>query len=130
MYMGKVSAIWSLLVAAGVLLAAVLTLAQPAVDRPGQILVPNYRQSQPNQNPSAVKVARLHYGGGGDWYWGGSSIPNLLTFIRENTDYPIDTLEKQVTIMDPDLFKYPFLFATGHGVMTFSPEEKERLRKE
>lgn len=31
--------------------------------------------------------------------------------------------------MDPDLFKYPFLFATGHGVIKFTPEEKERLQR-
>ena len=31
--------------------------------------------------------------------------------------------------MDPDLFQYPFLFATGHGVISFSTEERERLRR-
>jgi hypothetical protein len=79
-------------------------------------------------NPSAIKVARLHYSGGGDWYWGPSSIPNLLTYIRQNTDFLLDTMERQVTITDPELFRYPFLFATGHGVMSFTAEEKERLR--
>jgi hypothetical protein len=115
--------------ALGLVIWPILGLAQqPAVDFPGQSVVPYYRQQQPNQNPSAIKVARLHYGGGGDWYWGGSSVPNFLHYIRENTDYPVDTIEKQVTIMDPDLFKYPFLFATGHGLIKFSPEEKERLQ--
>ena len=79
--------------------------------------------------PSAVKVARLHYSGGGDWYWGSSAIPNLLCYVRDNTDILVDTTEKQLTIMDPDLFEYPFLFATGHGVIKFSAEEKERLRR-
>jgi hypothetical protein len=86
------------------------------------------RTSRAGQNPSLVKVARLHYGGGGDWYWGGSAIPNFLDFARDNSDFPIDTMEHQVQITDPDLFNYPFLFATGHGKITFSPEEKERLR--
>lgn len=31
--------------------------------------------------------------------------------------------------MDADLFAYPFLFATGHGLISFSEEEKERLRE-
>jgi hypothetical protein len=88
----------------------------------------NYRQTQQDPNPSAIRVARLHYSGGGDWYWGGSAIPNFLRYVRQNTDFPVDTLERQVTIADPDLFKYPFLFATGHGIIKFSPEEKERLR--
>lgn len=82
-----------------------------------------------NPNPSAIRVARWHYSGGGDWYWGRSAVPNFLHFIAENTDYPVDTIEHEVTIMDADLFQYPFLFATGHGVISLSPEERERLRQ-
>jgi len=79
-------------------------------------------------HPSAVSVARLHYGGGGDWYWGSSAIPNFLKFVRDNTDFPIDTLEKTVRISENNLFRYPFLFATGHGIIRFSADEQERLR--
>ncbi|MFH1687975.1 MAG: DUF4159 domain-containing protein [bacterium] len=82
----------------------------------------------PTEDISTVKVARLHYGGGGDWYWGNSAVPNFLGFVRDNSDYPVDTIERVITITDPDLFRYPFLFATGHGVIDFSNEEKERLR--
>jgi hypothetical protein len=81
-----------------------------------------------NPNPSAIKVARLHYSGGGDWYWGSSAIPNFLRFVQKESPFPVDSVERQVSIMDADLFKYPFLFATGHGVISFSTEEKERLR--
>jgi hypothetical protein len=38
-----------------------------------------------NPNPSALRVARLHYSGGGDWYWGASALPNFLGYLRENT---------------------------------------------
>jgi hypothetical protein len=82
-----------------------------------------------NPNPASIKVARLHYSGGGDWYWGSSALPNFLKFVRDNSDFPVDTVEREVRIMDPDLFKYPFLFATGHGTISFSEEEKERLRQ-
>jgi len=88
----------------------------PYTDRQGQI------------DPSAVTVTRLHYGGGGDWYWGSSALPNFLDFIRDNSNFPVDTMEKSVQIMDDNLFQYPFLFATGHGIMKFTDEEKERLR--
>ena len=80
-------------------------------------------------NPSIIKVARLHYSGGGDWYWGSSAIPNFLRFISQNSPFPVDTMEHEVKIMDPDLFKYPFLFATGHGIISFNSEEQERLRQ-
>jgi len=88
-----------------------------------------YLQDQYHPNPSYLKVARLHYSGGGDWYWGSSAIGNFLKFVAENSDFPVDTLERQVTILDADLFQYPFLFATGHGVISFSEEERERLRQ-
>lgn len=88
-----------------------------------------YTADQYNRHPSAIKVARLHYSGGGDWYWGNSAIPNFLEFVRDNTTFPVDTIERQVKIMDADLFQYPFLFATGHGVISFTAEEKERLRE-
>ena len=79
-------------------------------------------------NPSMVKIARLHYSGGGDWYWGRSAIPNMLKFAYENSDILIDTMEHEIKINDPELFKYPFLFATGHGLISFEPDEIERLR--
>ncbi|MCP4705180.1 MAG: hypothetical protein GY865_11260, partial [candidate division Zixibacteria bacterium] len=31
-------------------------------------------QNEDHVSPSAVSVARLHYSGGGDWYWGGSAL--------------------------------------------------------
>lgn len=79
-------------------------------------------------HPSAVSVARLHYTGGGDWYWGTSATPNLLRFVRDNTNWAVDTIEGKVAVSDPELFDYPFLFATGHGVMRFSENDRERLR--
>jgi len=88
----------------------------------------SYQRDRLHPSPSAIKVARLHYSGGGDWYWGSSAVPNFLKFVRDNTDMPVDTIEREVKILDPELFKYPFLFATGHGVISFTPEEKERLR--
>jgi len=110
-----------------------LVTAIPAVSQSTGSLSPargeqSYLSDRFNPDPSAIKVARLHYSGGGDWYWGSSAVPNFLRFVRENSDFSIDTLERRVSIMDADLFQYPFLFATGHGVITFAAEEKERLR--
>jgi len=109
-------------------LAATLLLSSASAQT-GTRATPSYQESQYHSHPSAIKVARLHYSGGGDWYWGNSAVPNFLKFVRDNTDMPVDTVERQVKIMDADLYRYPFLFATGHGVMSFTPEEKERLRQ-
>ncbi len=119
----------------GVLIAVVAislvssALAQTRIEIPSLEPRPNYHPPQLNPNPSAVRIARLHYSGGGDWYWGSSAIPNFARYVKDNTDFTVDTMEYQVSITDPELFKYPFLFATGHGIMKFEPEEKERLRQ-
>lgn len=115
------------------ILALVLTVTASAQSNQGVVvprgtLTPQFSTPRTPDHPSAVTVARLHYGGGGDWYWGSSALPNFLRFVRDNSNFPVDTLEKTVQIMDEDLFRYPFLFATGHGEVRFSDEEKERLR--
>ncbi len=126
--MGKVYVKCLLMIAISALFAVDLAAQQGQSVSPLDLL--GRRGSQQEQmNPSAVKVARLHYGGGGDWYWGRSAIPNFLGFVSANTDFPVDTIEHEITIMDPELFRYPFLFATGHGQISFSEEERERLRQ-
>jgi hypothetical protein len=119
----------------GILLAAIIltstAISQEAIPvRPRNLIGIPRPEVIPAVNPNAVTVARLHYGGGGDWYWGNSAVPNLLTFIKEQTSWPVDIEEKQVKVDDQELFSYPFLFATGNGGgMKFSADEAERLRQ-
>ena len=81
-------------------------------------------------DPSAVTVARLHYGGGGDWYWGNSALPNLLEFVRSRTPVPIRSgPPPTVELTSPDLWNYPILYVTGHGNIRFTPEEIGILRR-
>ena len=77
---------------------------------------------------SLFTIARLHYNGGGDWYSDPSSLPNLLRFVNEHTGIDAATVEARVQIMDEDFFLYPYLYMTGHGNISFSPEEILRLR--
>jgi hypothetical protein len=94
----------------------------------GSLAVAQDRPQGPSQNPSAFTIARLKYAGGGDWYWGSSAIPNMLKFLKENTNIPVSEEEVRVSVMDENLFSYPFLFLTGHGNIKFSDQEMERLR--
>ena len=73
-------------------------------------------------------IARLQYKGGGDWYSDPSSLPNLLRFVKEHTRIDATTEEARVQIMDEELFSYPYIYMTGHGNISFSPEEIARLR--
>ncbi len=74
-------------------------------------------------------IARLKYDGGGDWYSDPSSLPNLLRFIQEHTLVTPKDQEVRVSLKDDDLFRYPYLYITGHGNITFDEQEIERLRR-
>lgn len=76
----------------------------------------------------SVTVARLQYGGGGDWYANPSSLPNLLAAIRERTGIPVSRREAVVRPLDADLREYPYLYLTGHGDIRFTPGERAALR--
>ena len=79
--------------------------------------------------PGKFTLARLHYGGGGDWYANPSSIPNLMKYISENSSIKTAVKEARVKIPDEDLFRYPILYMTGHGNVSFSDPEALRLRQ-
>jgi hypothetical protein len=79
--------------------------------------------------PCQLSIARLKYGGGGDWYTGPSMLPNLAKAARERAGVPVCDSTAVVEIGDQRLFHYPFLFMTGHGEVRFTPQEKVRLRK-
>ena len=74
-------------------------------------------------------LARLQYDGGGDWYSNPSSLPNLLAFVAQHTRLRVAPAEARVRLLDEDLFAYPCLYMTGHGNVSFSPEEGARLRQ-
>jgi len=74
-------------------------------------------------------IARLKYDGGGDWYSNPSSLPNLMRFVREHTGIPVSTEEAVVSPGSEELFKYPVVYMNGHGNVSFSPGDVERLRR-
>jgi hypothetical protein len=76
----------------------------------------------------ALIVARLQYGGGGDWYNDRSILPNLMREMELRTGIETAGQEVIVKLTDAELFQYPFLFMTGHGNVRFDQEEAERLR--
>ena len=75
-----------------------------------------------------LTLARLKYGGGGDWYANQSAYPNLINAARERTTLPVCDTMTTIEIMDEGLFRCPFLCMTGHGDVHFTPKERVRLR--
>ncbi len=74
-----------------------------------------------------ITIARVKYRGG-DWYNDPSIIPNLVREINNWTTINCDANQYVVTLQDPDLFSYPFVFLTGHGDIQLSDVEVENLR--
>ena len=78
---------------------------------------------------SQFRIGRLKYSGGGDWYNDPSEEVNLLKFIRQQTTIDVDPRYEFVELSSENLFSYPFLFMTGHGNISFSDYEVQRLRE-
>jgi hypothetical protein len=81
--------------------------------------------------PRAVfSIARLKYGGGGDWYGDQSSLRNLMAGLRDRAGVPVGATDAEVvTPTDESLFNHPMLFMSGHGNVKFTPAEVERMRR-
>jgi hypothetical protein len=78
----------------------------------------------------AFSIARLKYGGGGDWYEDRTSMTNLIHGLRTRT--AIAVAGDQEAVVEPGsaaLYQYPFVFACGHGNMKFTPGEVANLRR-
>ncbi len=87
------------------------------------LLLPVLTFSQP------LKLAKLKYDGGGDWYANKTALPNLIKFCNENLGTNIYRNEDIVEVGSPDLFLYPYVYMTGHGNVVFSDDQAENLRK-
>ena len=74
-------------------------------------------------------IARVNYGGGGDWYCDPSSIPNLLSYLTKNTSIKAAHDEYRIKLTTKELRGHPYLYMTGHGNIRFTNEEIIQLRE-
>jgi len=122
---------------AAVLPAALLVLLlQPVLDTAvlkgtsgytGSVAVAQMPTGDPAEE-YGIRVARVKYGGGGDWYSDPSSLPNWLAEFEARTGIHTHDEEKVVSLTDENLRAYPFLYMTGHGTINLTPEELSALR--
>lgn len=77
----------------------------------------------------SFRIAKLHYGGGGDWYANKTSLPNLIQFCNQTLKTNIAPDEAVVELDNPELFTYPFVHMTGHGNVVFTDAEAKNLRR-
>lgn len=75
-----------------------------------------------------IKIAKLKYNGGGDWYANKTALPNLIRFSNKELGTNLKPDEDVVEVGSSDLFIYPYVYMTGHGNVIFSMEEAANLR--
>ncbi|WP_088125010.1 DUF4159 domain-containing protein [Roseivirga misakiensis] len=75
-----------------------------------------------------LKMAKLKYNGGGDWYANKTALPNLARFCNQYLRTSFDEEDAVVEVGSPELFDYSYIYMTGHGNVVFSSSEAENLR--
>lgn len=109
----KFNSLFKLIVVLGFLIVTYLTLS-------------SYNSIQ--TNASNLKIGRLKYQGGGDWYANRTAIPNLIAFVNRELGTKIQNKEENIEPGSEQIFNFPFIYMTGHGTFNFSSNEAENLR--
>ncbi|GAB4395701.1 MAG: DUF4159 domain-containing protein [Microscillaceae bacterium] len=78
---------------------------------------------------ATLRLGKLKYNGGGDWYANKTSLPNLIQFCNRTLGLNLAPEAEIVEAGSPDIFAYPFIHMTGHGNVVFSEAEAENLRR-
>jgi len=93
------------------------------------LLLPVPPPAEAQNNDYDVTIARVQYGGGGDWYTGSQTLVTLVSFVREHTLLDVAPTEDNVELSSSRLYQYPFLYLTGHGNVFFSERDARALRR-
>lgn len=75
-----------------------------------------------------IKIAKLKYDGGGDWYANRTALSNLAIFCNSVLNTSINPVDEVVEVGSKEIFNYPYVYMTGHGNVVFSPSDAENLR--
>lgn len=75
-----------------------------------------------------MRIAKLKYEGGGDWYSNPTSLPNLIDYVNRQSAASLAGTEDVVEPGSTQLFQYPYVYMTGHGNVSFSESEAKNMR--
>jgi Domain of unknown function (DUF4159) len=87
------------------------------------------KPTEKSRSETCWSMARLKYGGGGDWYSGPSMLVNLSKRLKSDLGLAICQEDQTVGLLDGNLYDFPILFMTGHGNVAFAEEERKVLRE-
>jgi len=74
----------------------------------------------------AVVLAQVKYAG--DWLTDRHSLDNLMRYLSERADVTVGSEKAVVTLKDPDLYKYPLIYMTGHYNFHLDITERQALK--
>lgn len=74
----------------------------------GAFILMSFLQSAGAQ--SSVKIAKLKYGGGGDWYANKTALPNLIKFCNTELNTTLAPDEDVVEVGSKELYLYPYIY--------------------
>ena len=123
----------AVLTVTGVTAGAAFTLPSATAARPAAAFL----AVDPGESPHSFYFSRAAYGGGGRRRgWGGASWATdypkadrqFLTVLRRLTNLDAYELENAVRLDDPNLRRFPFLYAVEVGNMALSDAEVKGLR--
>lgn len=80
-----------------------------------------------SQAVAGVTIARLQYNGG-DWYCDPGSLDNWLIELQNRTGIEVERPPVVVTTDSEDLYRYPFLYMSGHGMINMTIDQQDQLR--
>jgi len=75
-----------------------------------------------------IKIAKVKYQGGGDWYANKTALPNLIEFTNQALHTNISSIAETIELSSSNLFRYPWIHLTGHGNVSFQSDEIKNLR--
>ena len=113
--------------------AITFTCAICCVGQPSDMFAANFPQDYyhstiSSTQPKPLGLCRLKYNGGGDWYSSRTALTNLAKFANAAIHTQLNTQEAIADVGSTDLFRFPFVFMTGHGNVVFSDAEANNLR--
>jgi len=77
---------------------------------------------------SEFQFAQIAYNGNSDPR--PRAYKRLMSSLELRTSVQVSYIKKTLSLADPDLFNYPFLYLAGDGSFeSFSPEERRKIRK-
>ncbi len=82
---------------------------------------------QNNFDWESIRIGRLRYYSGGDWYSNPSSLPNLMSYFGKVTNTKVIRKELIVSLKDDSFKQVPLIYFTGHGKFSLNQEERKNL---